>query len=195
VPCIVTNKHVIDGAVTSRIAMTLSNGEGAPSLGQYEWITISHFQRKWIHHPAPHVDLAILPIGPYITDAQNRGKQFHYVPIHRSAVATDELLRDLSWMEDIVMIGYPNGIWDSKHNLPVIRKGITATHPRLLYNGKPEFMIDAACFPVSSTTLPSKRVGFLIMALWRHIHEFRNSSRNGLACRSPRMATTISGSF
>jgi hypothetical protein len=53
-------------------------------------------------------------------------------------------------MEEIIMIGYPNGIWDAKHNLPVIRRGITATHPKLPYNGKPEFLIDAACFPGSS---------------------------------------------
>jgi hypothetical protein len=53
-------------------------------------------------------------------------------------------------MEDIIMIGYPNGIWDAKHNLPIIRRGITATHPKLSYNGKPEFLIDAACFPGSS---------------------------------------------
>jgi hypothetical protein len=29
------------------------------------------------------------------------------------------------------MIGYPNGIWDAKNNLPVIRKGITATHANI----------------------------------------------------------------
>jgi hypothetical protein len=53
-------------------------------------------------------------------------------------------------MEEIVMIGYPNGLWDELHNLPIIRKGITATHPGLRLNGKPEFLIDAACFPGSS---------------------------------------------
>lgn len=48
------------------------------------------------------------------------------------------------------MIGYPNGIWDSVNNMPIIRKGITATHPRLNYNGRKKFMIDAACFHGSS---------------------------------------------
>ena len=48
------------------------------------------------------------------------------------------------------MIGYPNGIWDEINNLPVFRKGITATHPAKNYNGRDEFMIDAACFPGSS---------------------------------------------
>jgi len=48
------------------------------------------------------------------------------------------------------MIGYPNGIWDSVNNQPIFRKGITATHPNLDYNGNAEFMIDIACFPGSS---------------------------------------------
>jgi hypothetical protein len=48
------------------------------------------------------------------------------------------------------MIGYPNGIWDAVNNMPIIRRGSTATHPNLDYEGRPEFMIDAACFPGSS---------------------------------------------
>ena len=48
------------------------------------------------------------------------------------------------------MIGYPNGLWDKVNNMPIIRKGITATKYSLDYNGKKEFVIDAACFPGSS---------------------------------------------
>ena len=48
------------------------------------------------------------------------------------------------------MVGYPNGIWDSKNNKPIFRKGITATDIKYDYNGKKEFVIDAACFPGSS---------------------------------------------
>ena len=51
------------------------------------------------------------------------------------------------------MIGYPNGLWDSLNNMPIIRKGITATNYNLDYNGKKEFVIDAACFPGSSGSL------------------------------------------
>lgn len=48
------------------------------------------------------------------------------------------------------MIGYPNGIMDNFNCKPVVRKGITATNLKLDYDGKPVFMIDAACFPSSS---------------------------------------------
>jgi len=48
------------------------------------------------------------------------------------------------------MIGYPNGLWDSTHNQPVLRSGVLASHYRFDWNGKEEFLIDAACVPGSS---------------------------------------------
>jgi hypothetical protein len=53
-------------------------------------------------------------------------------------------------LEEVVMVGYPNGLWDSVNNMPIFRRGITATHLGLDYDGKAEFLIDAACFPGSS---------------------------------------------
>ncbi|MGX3065578.1 hypothetical protein [Ursidibacter arcticus] len=96
------------------------------------------------------MDLAILPIAPILMKMRNTGKEPYFIPLDKNILPTNELLEELSPMEDIVMIGYPNGLWDRKHNLPIIRKGITATHPKLNYNGKMEFLIDAACFPGSS---------------------------------------------
>ncbi|MFZ7230474.1 hypothetical protein, partial [Avibacterium avium] len=51
---------------------------------------------------------------------------------------------------ELFMVGYPNGLWDEINNQPIVRRGITATDPKLDYNGKKEFLIDAACFPGSS---------------------------------------------
>jgi hypothetical protein len=56
----------------------------------------------------------------------------------------------ISFIEEIVMIGYPIGFWDEKHNLPLSRRGITSTHPNIDFKGKPMFLIDAACLPGSS---------------------------------------------
>lgn len=63
---------------------------------------------------------------------------------------TAEQMADLAGLETITMIGYPNGIWDQKNNLPIVRRGITATNPKHDYNGLPIFVIDCACFPGSS---------------------------------------------
>jgi hypothetical protein len=48
------------------------------------------------------------------------------------------------------MVGYPIGLWDEINNLPIFRRGITATHPSVDFKGKKEFLIDVAAFPGSS---------------------------------------------
>ncbi len=52
------------------------------------------------------------------------------------------------------MIRYLNGLWDTTNNVPIVRRGITASAPYLDHQGRQEFVIDAACFPGSSG-LPS----------------------------------------
>src|ERR1700736_1715142 len=50
------------------------------------------------------------------------------------------------------MVGYPNGLWDEANNYPLIRRGITASHPAVDFQikGVATTVIDAACFPGSS---------------------------------------------
>lgn len=68
----------------------------------------------------------------------------------KSLIPSVEQLKSLDSVEDIIMIGYPNALWDEVNNIPLVRKGITATPAWLDFNGKKEFVIDAACFPGSS---------------------------------------------
>ncbi len=150
VPAIVTNKHVVTGAVRGSFHVTLTDADGNPKYDTHEVYGFENFQQLWIPHPDPNIDLCAMPIGPLVTAAQQQGKQLFYVSLNKSLIPTDAELADMSAMEDVVMVGYPNGIWDQKHNMPVLRRGITATHPNLDWNGKPEFLIDAACFPGSS---------------------------------------------
>jgi hypothetical protein len=48
------------------------------------------------------------------------------------------------------MVGCPRGIYDAANNFPIVRRGITATSIGRDYSGRPEFMVDMACFPGSS---------------------------------------------
>ena len=150
-PCIVTNKHVVDGAQKGTFNLTLRDENGEPKLGEYETVTLDNFSQHWWPHPNPLIDLVIIPIGEVLNRAMRDSRYYYYVPLTK-ATFTEEIKEfdQVNTMEEIVMIGYPNGIWDAKHNLPIVRRGITATHPKLPLNGKPEFLIDAACFPGSS---------------------------------------------
>ena len=61
-------------------------------------------------------------------------------------------LEELNAAEDILMVGYPNGLWDAKNNYPLMRRGITASHPGVDFdvNGIGTCVVDVACFPGSS---------------------------------------------
>jgi hypothetical protein len=150
VPAIVTNKHVVNGAIQGKFVLTERGADGHPVMGKYHSFMFDNFQSQWIPHPDPNIDLCAMPIAPILHQAQERKQNFFYINLEKSLLLTQEELDDLVLMEDVVMVGYPNGIWDQQNNMPVFRKGITATHPNLNWNGKPEFLIDAACFPGSS---------------------------------------------
>ena len=59
-------------------------------------------------------------------------------------------LKELSMMEEVVMVGYSTGLYDSTHNYPIFRHGYTAAHPGYDFNNKGIGLIDAACFLGSS---------------------------------------------
>lgn len=53
-------------------------------------------------------------------------------------------------LEHLTIIGYPDGLWDESNNLPLVRKGITASSLHYDFNGTPCFVMDAAIFGGSS---------------------------------------------
>ncbi|HEX8264489.1 MAG TPA: serine protease [Pyrinomonadaceae bacterium] len=149
-PVLVTNKHVIKNASKGLLHFNLSDEADLPLNGKYHTVVYDNFESDWILHPESEIDLCILLIAPVFHKLLEIGKRVFYIGLENSFIPREEQLSELTAIEDIIMIGYPNGIWDSVNNMPIIRKGITATHPRLDYNGKKEFIIDAACFPGSS---------------------------------------------
>lgn len=149
IPVVITNKHVVRGAKKGKLIFSVSKN-GMPVDTEHFEINLDNFENFWKGHPDDEVDLCAMPIAPFLRVAEQSGKPLFYIPLDVSLIPNKQQLDDLSAMEDIVMIGYPNGIWDSVNNKPIYRKGITATHPCRDYNGKKEFLIDAACFPGSS---------------------------------------------
>lgn len=149
-PVIVTNKHVVANASIGKFHLTLADTNGAPIPGSHHLFEIENFENQCIKHPDPKVDLAAFCIGPILNHMIQVGKPAFIVPLQTSLIPSDMERKSFSTMEDIIMIGYPNGIWDSTNNLPVIRKGITATHTDVKWNGNSEFLTDIASFPGSS---------------------------------------------
>jgi hypothetical protein len=133
-----------------RLRFTTAKRDGSPDDGNYFTFNLYGFEKRWVRHPDREVDLCIMPLEPILNEMRRQSVNLYSAPFNRSHIPTAEILAEMRAVEDIIMIGYPNGLWDKVNNLPIFRKGITATHPRFHYNGREEFLIDAACFPGSS---------------------------------------------
>ena len=151
IPLIVTNKHVVQNMKKGLFRLTKSNSNGNPDYTNH--FTISYdtdFEKMWYFHPDANVDLCVLPINPLLEAANKMGSPLFYRCLDNSLIPSKTQITDLDATEDIIMIGYPNGLWDSVNNMPIVRRGITATSVGIDYEGRKEFLIDAACFPGSS---------------------------------------------
>jgi hypothetical protein len=150
VPVIVTNKHVVAGATKGRFCLTLQDAVGGPSVGAFQTFELDAFEQRWLPHPDPDIDLCVMPIAPLLREAERRNQKFFYAPFDKDFIPTIKEIEDMIGLDSITMIGYPNGFWDTKNNLPIFRRGVLATDYKYDWRGRKEFLIDAACFPGSS---------------------------------------------
>ena len=151
VPLLVTNKHVVRGMKKGRFLFTIADADGNPDYVNHFTFNVDDvFETMWTFHPQEDVDLCVLPIAPLVNAALLQGKHLFYRTFAESLIPTETDKSGIDAVEDVIMVGYPNGLWDQVNNMPIVRKGITATNVALDYNGKKEFLIDAACFPGSS---------------------------------------------
>lgn len=117
--------------------------DGRPLVGQCEHILIERVAQMIVH---PDVDLAVLDVSALIARFPET-LYFKAVPYESLADFEEP---ELSVTTPVYFIGYPEGISDTMHNFPLIRKGIVSSHPRYDFNGAPYIIIDAMIFPGSS---------------------------------------------
>lgn len=147
-PVLVTNKHVISATRKSRFVLDYVYGKNKNEDMTGTEIVVN--QNDWIMHPNDDIDLCVVPIGSILNDMYKYGDEINISTVGISSLPIELDYKNFSAMEDIIIIGYPNGIWDKINNLPIVRKGITATPLENNYNGDPKFLVDAAVFPGSS---------------------------------------------
>lgn len=150
VPVLVTNKHVVKNSELGIISLKYRDSiNNFKKKGEKKY-EIRGFNRNWLYHPDTAVDLAVFPIAGYIEDLISDGKFPLYSAFEESQIPNDSIREEITAIEDVLMIGYPFGLRDIVNDLPVIRKGITATPPYINYNLRSEFLCDIPVFPGSS---------------------------------------------
>jgi hypothetical protein len=150
VEALITNKHVIEGAHKGKIVLHLEPLIDGFPTGVHEF-EIDQFESKFIQHPEPDIDLCALKIDPYIREVEKKtGQHVHYQALTFWQTLADDELKQMFPISDVYMVGYPEGMWDEKNNLPISRKGVTASHPYFDFNEKSQGVVDIATFQGSS---------------------------------------------
>lgn len=152
IPVLITNKHVISNTVEGSFLLHMGKTDAAGKLVPSETsktVVLGKSQNAWIMHPGG-LDLCALPVGQLHEMAQKTGERIYYITFGEEILPTEEQLQSLMAVEDITMVGYPIGLWDSINNLPILRRGITATHPGVDFEGEPVGLLDIATYPGSS---------------------------------------------
>lgn len=143
---LVSCRHAVDGARRLTItghAVDRSSDDLVPA-GRSSVVEVK--DPHWIAHPDEKIDLTVLALS----SAGDVWSDLLIAPLEDELVPTDEQLRGLSAMEDVVVCGCPEGLWDDKHGLPILRRGMTATHPCVDHRGTPTGVLDVACFEGST---------------------------------------------
>jgi hypothetical protein len=147
IPIIITNKHVINNNQQEKVSFVLhTKDSGGPGNKQ---VTVKLRETHWYFHKDQDLCFCFAnPIFEEVTKENHEG--IFYTSIPEDLIWDNKKLQSLSVIEDIVMIGYPNGLWDEKNNFPLFRKGISASHPAIDFNHKNVGAVDVASFPGSS---------------------------------------------
>ena len=150
IPILITNFHVVKISTDLGFRIRSRNADGSPNHQDQIHFNLPYGEANWVRHPYPAIDLAALPVGGLLEEATRKGKPPFFSSLMETELPSAAQLLELSAVETILMVGYPNGLWDEFNNLPITRAGITAAHPAINYGGRTEYVIDAACFAGSS---------------------------------------------
>lgn len=151
---ILTNKHVVEGAdvvqfmIPCATSVTELDDYFQPTDRidrEFTWPIKPHLYT----HPDPNVDLCAIDVtvlaGAMLQDHKLR---IMFLDVGWLPGADDrKMMRDI---EQVLVVGYPQGIWDQHNNMPIARTGTTATHPLGRYQGNRNFLVDVAAYQGSS---------------------------------------------
>lgn len=144
IPILVTNRHVINDS--KNIIIDLHQAEEGRISENH--IKVEYKSSDFICDD--ELDIAILPLAPVLNLAITQNKNPFFKSIGEEIFLDEKKQERLSAIEEIIFIGYPKGISDTRTKLPIVRKGITATPIWNNFNNSPEFLVDAETFEGSS---------------------------------------------
>lgn len=146
---LVTAKHVVEDAVFIKCTLHVATGQkDAFDLASPVIKECLPKLTHWVLHSTQ--DVAMVDFTETRLRLHADGKTPQYLTFTRAQIPNEEELITFSAAHGVVMPGYPNGLCDETHGLPLLRRGVTASHPVVDFEGSPQGVVDVAVFKGSS---------------------------------------------
>lgn len=141
---LVANRHHFECAADGLlIRLVQRDASGCPAWGNELCLEVGDANPPWFAHPTPSIDIGVMPLDSILSP----GRLF---AVNSDAAMTLTQEQRFDAIEEVLTVGFPNGLVDARNLTPIVRGGVTATPVGLDYEGEPAFVIDAATFPGSS---------------------------------------------
>lgn len=154
--CLVTNKHVLEGQSHINFVVNYADSD-FKRLDEQKICRLPlnyddslDFNPNVYPHSDLNVDLCLINISSIIRETLEEGRDIFYRAFDIDSIPTRNVLKKFNALEEVIMIGYPHGLWDNVNNLPIMRKGIISSHVSYDYQGAEVFLGDIACYHGSS---------------------------------------------
>ncbi len=142
---LVTNRHVVKAMTKVKgylPAAIISKNKRQHTPGQMYSIELEKL--NFTLHPNPTIDVAVIRITDLLKQFENDGNRVYLKSIKSNNIPNKQHIEKfIGPIEDVLIIGYPGGIFDNKNSTPIVRKGITATPYYQDFDGEPKFLIDS----------------------------------------------------
>lgn len=149
-PMLVTNKHVFGDSSQVTFRMVAAKNDAPSARATQISVTGVVAEETWVGHPDEAVDIAVMPFVAVTNAMTSIGAAPYYRPFSAETLLTQAQAEELDAIEQVLFIGYPNGLFDTSSWTPIVRRGQTATPIYNDYRAQPSFLIDASVFPGSS---------------------------------------------
>lgn len=138
---LITNRHVVRdtgaGHLPDKLKLRLHTDasdirrNGVYVVGLYGW----GGRRQWLEHPTVDVDVVAIPL-----DSRRLQADFVVRPFGPQNHLPEEILVQVG--EDVLVFGYPLGLYDVAYNLPLVRRGTLASFYPVPFGGRPYFLME-----------------------------------------------------
>ena len=123
-PFLVTNKHVIKDSEGGELFL-FSKKNDNPKLGKSIPLHVpTGFLEAWFGHNNEKVDIAVMPMKIIFDTFKLKFEDVYFLTIPDSIIPSEDKLKEIDSLEEVIFIGYPWGFWDSKNYLPIVRKAV-----------------------------------------------------------------------